>query len=135
MIKRYGTSSMPCDSGIYVLYSEYERVVAECADWKRRWQDAVDHASEAITERNHWQANHDHQVARARFLIERGDIPVERVRAYEEMEALREDATRYQWLKAHWGHRTPILNGLFPKGAMDDAFDAGIDAAIAKDKP
>jgi hypothetical protein len=98
MIKRYGTSSMPCDSGIYVLYSEYERVVAECADWKRRWQDAVDHASEAITERNHWQANHDHQVARARFLIERGDIPVERVRAYEEMEALREDAERYRKL-------------------------------------
>jgi hypothetical protein len=52
-----------------------------------------------------------------------------------EVRALREDAERYQWLKAHWGHRTPILNGLFPKGTMDDAFDAGIDAAIAKDKP
>ena len=29
-IKRYGTSSMPCDSGIYVLYSEHEKVVVEC---------------------------------------------------------------------------------------------------------
>jgi hypothetical protein len=28
--KRYGTSSMECPNGIYVLFSEYERVVAEC---------------------------------------------------------------------------------------------------------
>lgn len=27
-VQRYGTSSMPCDSGIYVLHSEYEKVVA-----------------------------------------------------------------------------------------------------------
>jgi hypothetical protein len=39
---------------------------------------------------DHWQSNHDNQVSRARFLIERGDIPVERVRAYEEVEQLRE---------------------------------------------
>lgn len=51
-----------------------------------------------------------------------------------EVRALRGDAGRYQWLKAHWGHRTPILNGLFPRGVVDDAFDAGIDMAIAKEK-
>jgi hypothetical protein len=51
-----------------------------------------------------------------------------------EVRALREDARRYQWLKAHWGHRTPILNGLFPRGVVDDAFDAGIDMAIAREK-
>jgi hypothetical protein len=28
-IKRYGTSSMPCDSGIYVLHSEYEALERE----------------------------------------------------------------------------------------------------------
>jgi hypothetical protein len=41
------------------------------------------------------------------------------------------DAERYRWLKAHWGRRTPILNGLVPKGLEDDAFDAGIDSARA----
>lgn len=39
----------------------------------------------ARAEAAHWKANHDSQVQRARFLIERGDIPVERVRAYETM--------------------------------------------------
>lgn len=48
--------------------------------------------------------------------------------------ATKADAGRYQWLKAHWGHRTPILNGLFPRGVVDDAFDRGIDMAIAKEK-
>lgn len=28
-IKRYGTSSMECPNGIYVLHAEYEKVVAE----------------------------------------------------------------------------------------------------------
>lgn len=51
-----------------------------------------------------------------------------------EVRRLREDRDRYQWLKAHWGHRTPILNGLFPRSAVDDAFDAGIDAARAKER-
>jgi hypothetical protein len=27
--QRYGTSAMPCDSGIFVMHSEYEKVVAE----------------------------------------------------------------------------------------------------------
>lgn len=97
-VKRYGTSAAERPDGIFCLYAEYEKVLAECADWKRRWQDAVDHASDAITERNHWQSNHDNQVSRARFLIERGDIPVERVRAYQMFGALLalEEAVRAQ---------------------------------------
>lgn len=53
-------------------------------------------------DRDHWKANHDNQVSRARFLIERGDIPVERVRAYEEMAILHslEDAIRHD--RAMW---------------------------------
>ncbi|MDP2255451.1 MAG: hypothetical protein Q8K05_05225, partial [Polaromonas sp.] len=39
-------------------------------------------------ERDHWRANHDAQVRRARLLIERQDIPVERVKAYEQVTAL-----------------------------------------------
>lgn len=30
----------------------------------------------------HWKKNHDNRVAAARFLIERTDLPVERVHAY-----------------------------------------------------
>jgi hypothetical protein len=30
MVKRYGTSSMECENGIYVLHAEYEKVLAEC---------------------------------------------------------------------------------------------------------
>lgn len=29
MVKRYGTSSMPCDSGIYVLHKDYEALERE----------------------------------------------------------------------------------------------------------
>jgi len=56
-------------------------------------------------ERDHWKANHDAQVSRARLLIERTDMPLERVRAYEELAALREriagmekDAERARWI-------------------------------------
>jgi hypothetical protein len=47
-----------------------------------------------IAEVRHWKANHENQVARARFLVERGDIPLERVRAYEEMAELRAQVKR-----------------------------------------
>jgi hypothetical protein len=30
--QRYGASAMPCDSGIFVMHSEYEKVVAECEE-------------------------------------------------------------------------------------------------------
>jgi hypothetical protein len=53
-----------------------------------------DTVSALIAEVRHWKANHDNQVVRARFLIERGDIPLERVRAYEEMAELRAEIKR-----------------------------------------
>lgn len=34
-------------------------------------------------ERDHWKANHANQVARSRVLVERTDMPLERVKAYE----------------------------------------------------
>jgi hypothetical protein len=37
------------------------------------------------TERDHWKANHDNQVERARVLIERTDMPLERVAAYKQI--------------------------------------------------
>lgn len=38
----------------------------------------------AKSEALHWQNNHKCEVARARFLKERTDVPLERIRAYEE---------------------------------------------------
>jgi hypothetical protein len=121
--KRYGTSSMECENGIYVLHAEYEKVVAErerlraesdalmmaLADCREAaFDEEVDnpylggavgdplevpafvaYAFEWVCGmRDQWKANHDSQVSRARFLIERGDIPVERVRAYQMFGAL-----------------------------------------------
>ena len=42
----------------------------------------------------HWKANHDAQVSRARVLIERDDLPLERVRAYQYMLELDEESKR-----------------------------------------
>ncbi len=42
-------------------------------------------------ERDHWKANHDNQVERARILIERPDLPVERVEAYKQWTMLKQD--------------------------------------------
>jgi len=69
------------DEEIAGLRGGNERLAAQFAEL-----EAV--ARDAIAKAEHWKANHDNQVARARFLIERGDIPLERVRAYEEMAAL-----------------------------------------------
>lgn len=37
----------------------------------------------AVKDRDHWKANHDNQVARARVLLDRPDMPLERVKAYD----------------------------------------------------
>lgn len=44
-----------------------------------------------VRERDHWKANHDAQVERARVLFERPDLPGERIRAYEQMERMQAD--------------------------------------------
>ncbi|KVH64436.1 hypothetical protein WS89_03905 [Burkholderia sp. MSMB1072] len=36
-------------------------------------------------ERDHWKANHDAQVQRARVLVDRPDMPLERVQAYQQI--------------------------------------------------
>ena len=40
---------------------------------------------------NHWKANHDNQVAKARLLMDRPDLPVERTQAYKAFEAMQAD--------------------------------------------
>ena len=46
-------------------------------------QDQHDTIVELRREVAHWKANHDHQVERARILMERPDLPIERVEAYK----------------------------------------------------
>ena len=38
----------------------------------------------------HWKSNHDNQVAKAALLLQREDLPVDRIPAYKEMERLQE---------------------------------------------
>lgn len=92
--------------------------------------------AQMTTERDHWKANHDHQASRGRFLTERGDIPLERVQAYEEMEELRKGAERYQLLSAsaercdwdmstYWRiHTVDIPMGMPRTASLDDCIDA-----------
>lgn len=47
----------------------------------------------AIDERDHWKANHDAAVARARVLIDRVDMPLERVSAYHLIHELQAELT------------------------------------------
>jgi hypothetical protein len=126
---------------ILELVGEVRRLQEDAADWKRRWQDAVDQASSLTIERNHWQANHDNQVSRARFLIERGDIPVERVLAYEDMGRLQEDAKRLDFYEANLNSdvsREGIYSVWMGRGWGDEftgsTFREAIDAARAKEQ-
>jgi hypothetical protein len=112
--------------GILALIAEVRALRESGEDWKRRWQDAVDRASALTIERNHWQANHDNQVARARFLIERGDIPVERVRAYGLMGALLELEEAIRHDREMFAETSDEFN---PTGTLVTSALAAIDAA------
>lgn len=81
-------------------------------------------------ERDHWKANHDFQVARARLLIERTDLPLERVRAYEELAALRERMAGMEKDAARWriAREFEYVTDFEVLG-----IDQRIDAAIAKE--
>jgi 5'-3' exonuclease len=49
----------------------------------------------------HWQANHDCQVEKTRLLFDRRDLPVERVRAYNLVERLQDQAKTVRALVVH----------------------------------
>jgi hypothetical protein len=91
---------------------------------RREWMTKT---ADVCKERDHWKANHDAQVSRARFLIERGDIPLERVRAYEEMAAL----------KAFHAFFNDRCEGLFAQFGMPaiDAYNTAATGALAPKDP
>lgn len=51
-------------------------------------------------DRDHWKANHDAQVERARLLHERPDLPLERVQAYDQVGRMRTALESIASLKA-----------------------------------
>lgn len=67
-------------------------------------------AIEMKLDRDHWKNNHDAQVGRARVLIERTDVPIERVRAYKQMEILTAERDTFQVEANDWRMRFEMCN-------------------------
>ncbi|MEN7429207.1 hypothetical protein VA599_00530 [Chromobacterium sp. TRC.1.1.SA] len=121
---------------LHIAGDEYQRMAARITELER--------------ERDHWKANHDNQVQRARILVERPDMPLERVRAFERYAELERDAARYRWLTqdAHIGEcftdrgvvleicgtdrEIPVLH---ERATDRDEVDAAIDAAMEQSQP
>lgn len=94
-------------------------------------QAETERADKAEADRDHWKANHDNQVERARFLIERGDIPVERVRAYQRMQEL-EQGNAMLVLQANALHQAANAAGM---NAGEDVTNLpAVVAALREDK-
>jgi hypothetical protein len=90
----------------------------------------------------HWKANHASEVQRARILKERPDIPIERVRAYEQWAKNQADAERYRYLRNHcykpkWPnnefdpamHLSYTVSGIWSDNLDPAVLDGCIDAA------
>lgn len=86
--------------------------------------------AELEQERDHWKANHDNQVQRARILIERDDLPLERVREYERYAALEQDAARYRWLLKKAWFQQAFERYDFDDGGSQRKFEACADRII-----
>lgn len=69
-----------------------EKLEAQNAEGKPLWQ----FVQEVIAQRDHWKANHENQVRRARILMERTDMPIERVAAYNRMIELEQQREQLQ---------------------------------------
>ena len=125
------------------------------------WQAALSANKEEIdalkAEVFHWKSNHDNMVNRSRVLIDRTDLPLERVIAFNQIETyrseieslkaeneqLRKDAERYRWLSlkvvGQHDHITSLQQICFPlirpisnvlKGSVAQHLDEAIDAAM-----
>lgn len=116
---------MDCSDGIGALLDKIERL-------ETQWEDLSEVSKKAVALAEHWKANHDHQVSRARFLIERGDIPLERVRAYEEMEALRTESSRYRWATELEDNAETLYAAVMNNAPNKEAIGAAVDAAMTK---
>lgn len=93
------------------LRQEVERLKSSLTEWRsvfghlgtadecgNEWNALISERDVLRRERDHWKANHDNRVAAAKVLLDRPDIPFERVHAYRAYVALQEqvDALRKQ---------------------------------------
>lgn len=115
---------------------------------KAMLQGETARADAAERDRDHWKANHENQVRRARIMMDRPDMPIERVKAYQHMLELEKDAARYRFLrnKAYVGECYTERGKVYEISGMDievklvevrggddgDEVDAAIDAAMQK---
>lgn len=104
----------------------------------------------ATAERDHWKANHDNRVEAARFLVEREDIPAERVTAYQnylairaERDALaakiekleRQEPVAFWWIGPDGKDNGGPYRGKPSDAAIDNARNMGCDAHLLYDRP
>lgn len=72
----------------------------------------------------HWKANHDAQVARARVLVDRIDMPFERVNAYNDYAKFKTGYDRYEAVRKL---NVPQFAELFKRSLAGERFDDMVD--------
>lgn len=101
-----------------------EKLEAQNAEGNPLWQ----FVQEVIAQRDHWKANHENQVRRTRILIERTDMPLERVAAYNRMVELEQQRDQ---LLAALEALMPVANDWCNYRGNPQSLDAMIVAARA----
>lgn len=82
---------------------------------------------EIARDRDHWKANHDAQVQRARVLMDRIDMPFERVNAYNDYAKFKTGYDRYEAVRKLNVHQ---FAELFKRNLSGERFDDMVDAMV-----
>lgn len=89
----------------------------------------VEHMLERVNkEAAHWKANHDAQVERARVLLDRPDMPLERVQAYHAYSEHQRGHARYEALRRMNPRQ---FMELWHRNMNGENFDAMIDVLVS----
>ena len=117
------------------LRAKVEKLEAELKHTEARNADLINGLTAQVY---HWKANHDAQVAAARLLRERVDMPVERVRAYDELIALRKCTDRINEIRnsivgfqtVNWSkHVYPLVAALDDAGIKGEGYEVSSEKA------
>lgn len=136
------------------LYFRDNHLDGELSPYQSRMATLIDELErrlESVTaERDHWKANHDNRVEAARFLVEREDIPAERVTAYQNYLALRaerdalaakieklerQEPVAFWWIGPDGKDNGGPYRGKPSDAAIDNARNMGCDAHLLYDRP
>lgn len=82
---------------------------------------------EITRDRDHWKANHDAQVQRAKVLMDRIDMPFERVNAYNDYAKFRTGHDRYEAVRKL---NVQQFAELFKRNLSGERFDDMVDAMV-----